>query len=218
MLPVQPDAVSQGNARLKLLSDIASELLLSTTPHEILSPIFERLSAHLGLEVHINHLVDEGNGHLRLHSSGGISPEQAAELAVFGPGHASYGTDAVAEAPIVVEGIPDSADPHLKVLRSSGITAYLSYPLVAEGRMLGTLSFGTGARSRFESDELELLRTVSNQIAMALERVRLIAELEQRAADQARAVSESEQGSHSSKPCSAACPKGWSSPICGVYR
>ena len=52
--------------------------------------------------------------------------------------------------------------------------AYACNPLMAGDRLLGTLSFASRSRDRFDDDELEFLRTVSRYATVAHERVRLI--------------------------------------------
>ncbi len=189
---MQPDVLHGGNARFKLLSDIAGELLLSEKPHEILRHVFERLSAHLGLEIYFNYLVEEGYQRLRLNSFGGISAAEAAPIEYVGFGQAVCGMAAADGRRLVVEDMRDLAGPQGALMRRLGITAYACHPLIAHGRLLGTLSFGTGSRAGFTDDELELLQTVSNQIAVALERARMTAELERRAAEQSRAMKRAE--------------------------
>jgi signal transduction histidine kinase len=72
-------------------------------------------------------------------------------------------------------------------LVDSGVSAFACFPLLADGRLLGTLAFGTRRRASFREDELQVMRVVCDQVAMAMERARLIAELQQRAADLAEA-------------------------------
>jgi hypothetical protein len=55
--------------------------------------------------------------------------------------------------------------------------------LLAEGQLLGTLSFGTRTRTHFTPDELELLETVADQVAVAIQRIQA-----------AQTLRESEQG------------------------
>jgi signal transduction histidine kinase/ActR/RegA family two-component response regulator len=52
---------------------------------------------------------------------------------------------------------------------------------------VGVVTFGTRGRLRLEPDELEVLGVIADQIAMALDRARLIDELSRRAADLAEA-------------------------------
>ena len=59
----------------------------------------------------------------------------------------------------------------------SAFRAYVCNPLIAEGRLLGTLSFGSRRRDAFEPDELEFLETISHYVTVAYERARLIQQL-----------------------------------------
>lgn len=60
-----------------------------------------------------------------------------------------------------------------------GITAYYSYPLIAQGRLLGTLAFGSRTRVKFTQNEMGMMQAVCDQIAIAMERASLIASLQQ---------------------------------------
>ncbi len=51
---------------------------------------------------------------------------------------------------------------------------------MAAGTLLGTLSFGTTTRDEFRGDELDLMRAVADQVAVAMERERSKQELEER--------------------------------------
>ncbi len=63
-----------------------------------------------------------------------------------------------------------ASDPRTSLLRSLGIQAYACHPLLVEGRVLGTLGFGSRQRRRFTEDELALMQAVADQVAIALER------------------------------------------------
>ena len=62
-----------------------------------------------------------------------------------------------------LNGLPSFApcalpSPSAALVRSLGIQAYACQPLMANGQLLGTLSFGTRHRGSFAPDELELLQ------------------------------------------------------------
>jgi K+-sensing histidine kinase KdpD len=73
------------------------------------------------------------------------------------------------------------------LIRSLGITAYACHPLLARGRLIGTLSYGSRTRTRFAPEDLDLMRAASDQVALALDRQRLTEELRQHAAELATA-------------------------------
>ena len=79
---------------------------------------------------------------------------------------------------IVAEDIFNTPDLRTELVKSYGIQAYACHPLMVEGRVIGTLSFGTKTRTGFSLQELEVMRTVADQVATALERIRLIEELQ----------------------------------------
>jgi len=79
---------------------------------------------------------------------------------------------------IVCENIPVTPDPRTELVKSFGIKAYACHPLFSEGRVMGTLSFGTRTRTAYTEDELSLMKTVADQVATAMERIRLLREIE----------------------------------------
>ncbi|HKV07893.1 MAG TPA: ATP-binding protein [Thermoanaerobaculia bacterium] len=175
--------------RLALLSDAAARLLLHERPRELLRDLFGEISRQLDLEVYFNFLVHPSGEHLVLDSFAGIPEDVAASLERLDFGQAVCGRVALEQKGQVVESVQGRCDGMTSLIRSFGIQAYFCHPLIARDRLLGTLSFGTRRRERFAPDELELMRTVGDQVAVALERVRLIDELTERGreAEQARA-------------------------------
>ena len=165
------------NERVQLLSDLASSLLLSDNPREILDVVFKRLSAHLGLEAYFNYLVIEDGSRLRLYNYAGVPEHIAREIEWLDYGQAVCGCVARDKKRIIAEDVQCSADPRTDLIKSLGITAYCCHPLIAHDKLIGTLSFGTRNRNQFAQDEIELMHVVSNQIASALERASLVARL-----------------------------------------
>ncbi len=185
------EALRQSNARLRLLADTANQLLFSPEPRRFLSALYGQLSEHLGLEVYSCYLVEhpepglelrhgDEQARLRLESSGGAGAgAPAAEWLAFGQGIA--GTVAKLREELVVrDGEPDN-EASLGELRQAGLRVFVCYPMMADGRLIGTLGFGTRTRSKLEDDEIDVLHIVGDQSAMALERHRLVAELQSRA-------------------------------------
>jgi PAS domain S-box-containing protein len=172
-------ALKSSNDRLGLLYSISSSLLLHEQPNAFLTSLFSQLSSHLQLEVYFNYLLDRQQQMLRLHTYSGI-PESSVSQTQWVPlGQGICGTVASERRSIVMENVQHDVNPISKLIRSLGVTAYACYPLIARGQLIGTLSFGTRNRPRFTGDELALMQVMSEQVASALERSRLIAELQQ---------------------------------------
>ncbi|MEJ2217381.1 MAG: ATP-binding protein [Gemmatimonadota bacterium] len=178
------------NARLNLLADTANRLLTSENPRDLVRGLFRRLSTELGLEVYFNYLVEDVDGQprLRLDSWAGVDEATAHEWEWLAFGEAVSGRAAAIRDRIVVEHIDASNDPLVADLQEMGVTAYASHPLMAHGRLVGTLGLGTRRRPAFEADELALMRIISDQIAVTLDRAGLIRQLQVRAEELTRAT------------------------------
>ncbi len=180
-------ALKQSNERLKLLYSISSGLLLYDQTPDFMSSLFHQLSQHLRMEVYCHYLFDQEQQMLRLSLANGIPAATLEEIRWLPLGSAVCGTVAETRTPWVLEDLLQLADPKLELMRSLQITAYASYPLVARGQLIGTLSFGSRSRSGFEEDELALLQVVCDQVATSLERTHLVAELQRQTEELAQA-------------------------------
>ncbi len=181
------EELRESNDRLKLLSETANRLLTDIRPEESLSSLLEQISAHLGLEIYLSYQVHENGRSLRLGLHGGIPSEivHMNEPIAFGQG--LWGEVARSRRDAVLEDIQHSTNPQVQGARALGASALACFPLLAQDRLMGVLSFGTSHRARFQADELATLRIVCNQVAMTMERARLISELHHRAAELAEA-------------------------------
>jgi len=172
-------ALSLNYQRLKLLFETANDLLSSQQPVELIDSVFRKLSDQIGLDVYFNYLVEDNSQVMRLESYGGISPELAKKIEWLAFGQAVCGTVAQQRRPIPVENVQQSTDPKTDLIRSLGISAYYCYPLMAQGRLLGTLSFGSRTRLSFTENQKGMMQAACDQIAIAMERASLIASLQQ---------------------------------------
>ncbi len=111
------------------------------------------------------------NGRLHLNAYAGISAGEARKLEWLDFGVAVCGCAAQGQCRIVAEDIQHTPDPRTELVKGYGIQAYAAHPLMTEGRLLGTLSFGTTQRARFADDELALMKTVADQVAVAMDRM-----------------------------------------------
>lgn len=172
-------ALSLGYNRLQLLFDTANNLLSSQQPVALIDSVFRQLSVQMGLNVYFNYLVEDNSLVMRLASYRGISPEIASQIEFLKFGQSVTGTVAQQRCAMAVENVQQSNDPKTELIRSLGITAYYAYPLIAQGRLLGTLSFGSRTQSNFTENQKGMMQAVCDQIAIAMERASLITSLQQ---------------------------------------
>jgi len=71
--------------------------------------------------------------------------------------------------------------------------AYACHPLIAQSKVIGTISFGTRSRTGFTEDELNLMNNVTDQVSIAMQRVMLHQQLQKYSQDLEREVQERTQ-------------------------
>lgn len=164
------DMQSRMAERLRLLSGTAADLLATENPQGAVERLCRQVMAFLDCQVFFNFLVDEGAGRLRLNACAGISKKERQKIQWLDSGVAVCGCVARDAKRIVAEHIPGSDDPRTALVKSYGIRAYACHPIMAGSKVLGTLSFGTKTRESFGGDELSLMKTVTDLVAIAVQR------------------------------------------------
>lgn len=173
------DARIESETHFKLLSETAGQLLASDNPLGIVRELCRQVMVHLDCHVFFNFLADDKTGKLQLNAWAGIPEEEAQRIQWLDYGVAVSGCVAQQGRRIVAEDILNIPDIRTELVKSFGIQAYACHPLTAGGRVIGTLSFGTRSRRSFSPLDLALMKTVTDQVAVAMERIRLIEELQE---------------------------------------
>jgi PAS domain S-box-containing protein len=152
-------ALRQREARLELLSYTAGRLLGAEDPRAVVADLCGKVIEHLDGDAFLAYLLDDEVGTLRLAACDGIPEGEARAIEPL-------------------EGDPRSASAALgnetaaaKLMRSHGVRAFCFRPLLGDGRVVGGLWFGARARDSFAPDEVDLVRTVADQVAAAVERL-----------------------------------------------
>jgi|GEM_PF-2912713 len=167
-------ALLDSEARFKLLSETASQLLRVSDPQGIINNLCRQVMEHLHCQVFFNFLADREAGRLRLNAFAGIPEEEAKKIEWLDYGAAVCGCVARDGERIVAEDIFNTPDIRTELVKAYGIQAYACHPLMAQERLIGTLSFGTKTRTRFFPEELALMKTVADEVAVAMERMGLL--------------------------------------------
>lgn len=163
--------LKRAEQQFRILSETAGDLLAAERPQEIVDKLCMKVMSYLDCHVYFNFLVDANRGQLRLNAYAGIQPETAKEIEWLDFGVAVCGCAARDCVRIVCENIPHTPDPRTELVKSYGIKAYVCHPLLAREKLIGTLSFGTKSKPKFTDDEIALMKTVADQVAVALERI-----------------------------------------------
>jgi PAS domain S-box-containing protein len=177
--------------RAELLASTTARLLSAEEPQRVVDDLCRDVMTHLGCHVFFNYLVEPAAGHLVLNAYAGIEPAEARRIEILDFGVAVCGCAAAQAERIVSEDVQHGGDERAELVRSHGVQAYAAHPLMARGEVLGTLSFGARDRTRFTEDELALMKTVADQVAIAIDRDRAELELRRR---EVEAAAQDERG------------------------
>lgn len=198
------EALRKSEAQFKLLSEIAGNLLASDNPQGIVDELCRHVMTNLDCQAFFNFLVEEGVRKLHLNAYAGIPDEEAKKIEWLDFGVAVCGCAAREGERIVAEDIFNTPDVRTDLVKSYGIQAYACHPLKVADRVIGTLSFGTTTRPCFSPDELELMKAVADQVAIAMERIRLIESLRKSAGELETRVYERTRAFQSLSECNQA--------------
>lgn len=175
------DDVHRRSSHLETLAGTAHRLLGEARPDEFVRTLFHELAQKLDLDVYLNYLVREDGGGLQLSSCAGLPDDVIERVRELRFVESVCGKVAQMDAPYAGEGGDTQVNPKTELIRSLGITAYACHPLLAGDDLIGTLSFGSRGRAAFDPDELALMHALADQVAIALQRARLLEELQRRA-------------------------------------
>jgi PAS domain S-box-containing protein len=164
--------VRRAAEKFQILSETASKLLESKNPQQIIDSLCQNVMKFLDCQVFFNFLVDEEKKCLHLNACSGIPNEIVKKLEWLEFGKGICGCVASEGKRIIAENIPLFRDPRTDSIHSLGVKAYVCHPLISQRKIIGTLAFGTTNRIVFSDDDIQLMKTVSDQVATALERMR----------------------------------------------
>ena len=157
--------------RNELLAEVSGRLLTSENPQDIIDDLCYKTMKFLECDVFFNYLADEEKGCLYLNAYSGIPEEEAKRIEWLDYGAAVCGCAALESRRIISENIFETPDPRTDLVKGYGVQAYACHPLLIEGLSIGTLSFGVNSRAYFTDKELDLMKAVADQIAIAMNRL-----------------------------------------------
>ncbi len=167
------EALRRSRDRVELLSRTVSALLTAPDPQAVIERLCNEVRTFLDCAVFFNFLLDPEKRRLRFNACGGVDPRLARKVEGLELGESLCGTAAAGACRVHAEELAASSDPRSTLVRSLGIRAYACHPLLGhQGEVIGTLSFGARNRDAFDPEDLELMRMVTDHVAVAILRRR----------------------------------------------
>jgi len=166
--------------RLSTLNAIAVALNQSLDLETILSGALLNALKLTGMEAGAVYLVDEHTGELELAAHHGLSLEAAQVAANLGLSASLCAAVAQSGQLMVVEDTAKYARGMKSVLLNEKMRCMVRVPFRWSGALLGTMCLGGRTPRSFSPEETDLLVSVSNQIAVAVQNARLYNELQRK--------------------------------------
>ncbi len=166
-------ALQSSARRNELLTRVAARLLQTSDVQGVVEELCAEVMSLLDCQVFFNYLVDEESGRLRLNACAGIPQEEAREIEWLDYGHAICGVVARDGERVIACDIGSGGDKRAAHVCSYGGHAYCCHPLVVQGKLMGTLSFGTKTRPAFSDADVDLIQAVSQLMSMAMARLKM---------------------------------------------
>lgn len=163
--------------RDEILSWALAHLLKAGEPKKIIRDLFYKVAEFLDFDAYMLYLFEGSSPVLKREAAGGIAPELQETLSRIEPPNALWRPFSELVEARVYEDI-DNPDSQLTTFfREIGMRSCALLPLVIGEKSLGTLCFGTRTRPRVRESELDLLSTIAQYVAIALQRENTAVEL-----------------------------------------
>lgn len=163
----QAQTLNRQHRRDELLSWTLAQLLNSDRPRKEVRQLFFKVAEQLDFDTFLVYFGDVQAGTLILDAAGGIPTEVESEF-IHCPFLKVLSRES-AEA-TVLNSIQAHEEPEYAIFRQAGISAAMIIPLTAKNRSLGLLCFATGTRDSIHTEESDLVMTMGQYLATALDR------------------------------------------------
>ncbi|MEP6742674.1 MAG: GAF domain-containing protein [bacterium] len=164
----EAEALTNQLAALQKVTDAA---LGHLSIDELLAESLKRIREVLHADTAVVLLLERQENELVARAAQGL--EEEVELGVRIPVGRGFAGNVVATAkPIIISEV-ENADLFNPLLREKGIKSLLGVPMMIEGRPIGVLHVGAFTHTDFTEDEVRLLQSAADRIALAVENARL---------------------------------------------
>ncbi len=169
--------------RQTLLVEISHFILTSPEAgNGLTQAVFHKVREHLDADVCVNYRFDAESATLHLVAHAGIPEELSSAIQHLQLGESFCGVVAQTKAPLMADAVRIQNDPLGRLVHHLALRSFACQPLLAgDGQLLGTLSFGSKRRDRFDPEEVNFLQTLCHFVALAWERKQAEARLRQQA-------------------------------------
>lgn len=163
----QAEALRRQHRRDEILAWALAHLLKVEEPRKTVRQLFFKIAEHLDFDTFSLYLPDAETGTLGLYAAGGLP---TGSEALFSTCPFPYLPDAESQRVVILDSVQERPEPEFAALKRAGITAAVAIPLFANSRKLGVLCFASWSRAAISCGESDLVATIGQYLATALDR------------------------------------------------
>jgi PAS domain S-box-containing protein len=168
------------NQRLELLAGAVETLLKVQDPAAMMASLCEVIAKPVQADGYLAYSLDDSDARATLDAWAGIPEEALPALRRLDRYDALCGVSGSLPGQLPAASSLRVNDPMAAAMRRAGFRAYFRHPLTIGSRCLGILSVGSKLKDEFDADDVDFIRTICRDAAMAKERLRLLLEVRRR--------------------------------------
>jgi signal transduction histidine kinase len=176
--------VEQRTKEISALYEVTTEVNQSLALEDILRAVIAKITEIFRFETTRIFLFNDEMEELELRASYEVSPEHVTGVRAFKRGEGVIGRVAESAEPMIFEDI--RADPQYaalsssKATRNANLSFFAIFPIRTQSRVFGVILFNARSPRKLTSDEIRLLTSMSEHLAVAVEKARLFRQSETR--------------------------------------
>jgi signal transduction histidine kinase len=168
------------NRELTALNTVMNAVGRSLDLEVVLATALDEIIRLTGLDMGAIFILRRQTGRLELLTCRNLSTEAGEAIAELRLSDSPCGIAVAAGQPLVIPDVTKYRGKKWALLQQEDLCAFVHVPLLHNGEAMGSLCVGRRQPYRFQNGEVDLLRAIANQVAMAVENARLYRDLEQK--------------------------------------
>lgn len=178
-LALQHEELRKRKEELSTLCEVDRVASRTLNLDEVMNSALEKLLEVIGVDSGDVYLVDEGSGELILKGQKGIPRDVVPLIRRLKTGEGVAGAAFQRGDLIILDDIETAPQSMTVYARKTGARSLVSVPIRVKEKILGILDLVSHTQRSFSRDEIELLKSIANQIGVAVENARLYEDLKQ---------------------------------------
>ncbi|MFO8010014.1 MAG: PAS domain S-box protein [Dehalococcoidia bacterium] len=169
----QLEVIKENERQLAALNQTATIISQSLQLGQVLDSAVSCVMDVMSVEVIRIYIIDEENAELVLFAHRGVSEDFVRNVGRIPMGEGFNGRVAENGEPLFVQDASEDSRLTKMVVRDENIRSQLIVPMMAKGKVVGTLSVAMHRYRQFFPEEIDLLTAIANQIGVAVDNARL---------------------------------------------